>query len=248
VAHRHGHAWRDKATLGGLCTPERGRLLTACPFLRPTRPGGRHLGWHALEVLASFLHPLKYYNVLLYPHCMLNTTGVVARPAPFHRQGTGRGREPHESRVLRGSLTPGRLTGVGLGVGQILDALGDNLTGAARLSLLLPSPPLQASLDQDATAFVQRGADPLGPWCRRCRVPGSLPAARAHCLAWGGGLWDERQRQSAVPASPAQGVLSGTQPRTERARVSWTFIVHTRACCRALYTILVLGRRTLSLC
>jgi hypothetical protein len=77
------------------------------------------------------------------------------------------------------------------------------------------------------------------------RSPGSACAGR---LAWGVGLWDERQRQSPVPARPAQGTLSETRPHAERVCVSWTWLVHTRARCRALYTMMVLWRRPLEPC
>src|SRR6476619_2794816 len=65
---------------------------------------------------------------------------------------------PYISRAPRSAPTPKRLQDVCPGTGQHLEALNDDLTGAAVLPLLRPPPPLQAPLDQDAAAFAQRGA------------------------------------------------------------------------------------------
>src|SRR5712691_6524536 len=106
--------------------------------------------------------PERTGAALSHPRRIPDTTCLAARSTVFQRLGLSRGRAPHESRAPWGAPTPGRLQGVCPGTGQHLDALGDDLTGAAILPLLLPPPPLQAPLDQDAAAFAQRGSHRCG--------------------------------------------------------------------------------------
>ena len=73
------------------------------------------------------------------------------------------------------------------GVGQHSDALGDDLMGAAGLPRLLPSPPLQAPLDQDATAFpAAAGVPGEVRFATKLYLAGQmLPPALAPGVPWG---------------------------------------------------------------
>ena len=57
MAHRPGHEWRDQATQDGLCAPERGRLLTACPSSVPRDLVGVTWGGVPYKSLPRFYMP-----------------------------------------------------------------------------------------------------------------------------------------------------------------------------------------------
>ena len=85
-----------------------------------------------------------------------------------------------KSHVHRGAPIPGPTPLRRLGVGQHPDALGDDLTGAAGLPRLPPSPPRQAPLDQDAAALAQPPEFQARSALRRSRIW----RGRCWCLCW----------------------------------------------------------------
>jgi hypothetical protein len=73
---------------------------------------------------------------------MLDTRGMTTCPTSLPRHGFRHERDSHGLQAPPGAPTPGCLRDVGSAVGQYLEALDNDLTGAAGLPRLLPAPPL----------------------------------------------------------------------------------------------------------